>query len=78
MRRTAGQGGSLGGVTDDDLKGLRQRLQSGSEEALGKLAQELLENPLITGALIGGGVGLFFGLIGALRILFAGGGRRVR
>jgi chromosome segregation ATPase len=38
-------------VTDDDIKGLRQRLQSGSEEALGKLAQELLENPLITGAI---------------------------
>jgi chromosome segregation ATPase len=38
-------------VTDDDIKGLRQRLQSGSEEALGKLAQDLLENPLITGAI---------------------------
>lgn len=38
-------------MTDDDIKGLRQRLQSGSEEALGKLAQELLENPLITGAI---------------------------
>ena len=38
-------------MTDDDLKGLRQRLQSGSEEALGKFAQELLENPLITGAI---------------------------
>ena len=43
--------GSLGHVTDDDLKGLRQRLQAGSEEALGKFAQELLENPLITGAI---------------------------
>ena len=38
-------------MTDDDIKGLRQRLQSGSEEALGKLAGELLENPLITGAI---------------------------
>ena len=38
-------------MTDDDLKGLRQRLQAGSEEALGKFAQELLENPLITGAI---------------------------
>ena len=38
-------------MTDDDIKGLRQRLQSGSEEALGKLAQDLLENPLITGAI---------------------------
>ncbi|HLL83552.1 MAG TPA: hypothetical protein VK420_12895 [Longimicrobium sp.] len=34
--------------------------------------------PLISGALIGAAVGLFFGVIGALRILFAGGGRRVR
>jgi chromosome segregation ATPase len=42
---------SLGAVTDDDIKGLRQRLQSGSEEALGKLAQDLLENPLVTGAI---------------------------
>ena len=38
-------------MTDDDIKGLRQRLQTGSEEALGKLAQDLLENPLITGAI---------------------------
>jgi len=38
-------------VTDDDIRGLRQRLQSGGEEALGKLAQDLLENPLITGAI---------------------------
>ena len=43
--------GSLGRVTDDDLRGLRQRLQAGSEEALGRLAQDLLENPLITGAI---------------------------
>lgn len=34
--------------------------------------------PLVCGALIGGAVGLFFGAIGALRILFGGGGRRVR
>jgi hypothetical protein len=34
--------------------------------------------PLISGALIGGAVGLFFGGIGALRILFAGRPRRVR
>ena len=33
------------------MKGLRQRLQSGSEEALGRLAQDLLENPLVTGAI---------------------------
>ncbi len=35
----------------DDTKGLRDRLQSGGEEALGKLAQDLLENPLVTGAI---------------------------
>jgi septal ring factor EnvC (AmiA/AmiB activator) len=35
----------------DDTKGIRQRLTGGSEEAIGRLAQELLENPLITGAL---------------------------
>jgi len=34
--------------------------------------------PLISGALIGGAVGLVFGGIGALRILFAGAPRRVR
>ena len=37
-------------MTDDD-KGLRQRLQGGSEDTLGKLAQDLLENPLVSGAL---------------------------
>ena len=38
-------------MTDDDIKGLRQRLQSGGEDALGKFAQDLLENPLISGAI---------------------------
>jgi hypothetical protein len=38
-------------MTDDDIKGLRQRLQSGSEEALGKLAEDLLGNPLVSGAI---------------------------
>jgi CRP-like cAMP-binding protein len=31
--------------------GLRRRLTRGGEDALGKLAQELLESPLVTGAL---------------------------
>jgi CRP-like cAMP-binding protein len=31
--------------------GLRERLTKQGEDAIGKLAQELLENPLITGAL---------------------------
>jgi hypothetical protein len=35
----------------EDTKGLRERVARGSEEAIGKLAQELLENPIITGAL---------------------------
>jgi predicted nucleic acid-binding Zn-ribbon protein len=38
-------------MTDDDMQGLRSRLQSGGEEALGKLAQDLLENPLVSGAI---------------------------
>ena len=36
-------------MTDDD--GLRGRLTKQGEDAIGKLAQDLLENPLITGAL---------------------------
>ncbi|HVL96470.1 MAG TPA: hypothetical protein VM266_11480 [Solirubrobacteraceae bacterium] len=35
----------------DDTHGLKDRLAKQGEEALGKLAQDLLENPLITGAL---------------------------
>ncbi len=38
-------------MNDDDTKGLRQRLQSGSEEALGKLAEDLLGNPMVSGAI---------------------------
>jgi CRP-like cAMP-binding protein len=34
-----------------ETKGLRERLASGTEDALGKLAQDLLENPLIHGAI---------------------------
>jgi CRP-like cAMP-binding protein len=38
---------------DDDLAadGLRQRLTKSGEDALGRLTQELLENPLVAGAL---------------------------
>src|SRR5919199_6211780 len=36
---------------DSSGEGLRRRLQRSSEDALGKLAQDLLENPLINGAL---------------------------
>lgn len=34
-----------------DEKGLRERVTRGSEEAIGKLAQELLENPMVSSAL---------------------------
>jgi chromosome segregation ATPase len=34
----------------EDSKGLRERVTRQGEEAIGKLAQELLENPIITGA----------------------------
>jgi chromosome segregation ATPase len=34
-----------------DEKGLRERVTRQGEEAIGKLAQELLENPVVTGAL---------------------------
>src|SRR6202050_5704631 len=36
-------------MTDD--KGLRERVTRQGEETIGKLAQELLENPIVTGAL---------------------------
>jgi chromosome segregation ATPase len=37
-------------MTTDD-KGLRERVTRQSEETLGKFAQELLENPMVSGAL---------------------------
>ena len=36
---------------DPDRQGLRGRLSRQGEEALGKLAQDLLENPLVSGAI---------------------------
>jgi chromosome segregation ATPase len=35
----------------EDSRGLRERVTRQGEEAIGKLAQELLENPVVTGAL---------------------------
>jgi chromosome segregation ATPase len=35
----------------EDPKGLRERLSTQGEQALGKLAQDLLDNPLVSGAL---------------------------
>ena len=42
---------TVGRVNEDDTKGLRQRLQSGGEDTLGKLAEDLLGNPLVSGAI---------------------------
>ena len=36
---------------NEDTKGLRERLSKQGEEALGKLAQDLLDNPLVSNAL---------------------------
>ena len=44
-------GATLRSMSDDDMQGLRERLAKQGEDALGRFAQELLENPLITGAL---------------------------
>jgi chromosome segregation ATPase len=38
-------------MSDEHTPGLRTRLTKQGEEAVGKLAQELLENPVISGAL---------------------------
>jgi hypothetical protein len=38
-------------MSDDMTDGLRGRVQRQGEEALGRLAQELLENPLVHGAI---------------------------
>jgi DNA-binding transcriptional MerR regulator len=38
-------------MAEDDGEGIRERLARQSEDALGKLAQDLLENPLINGAI---------------------------
>src|SRR6185437_16016291 len=43
---------AFGGMADDSSgEGLRQRLARSGEDALGKLAQDLLENPLVNGAI---------------------------
>jgi CRP-like cAMP-binding protein len=38
-------------MADDDAEGLRERLTRQGEDALGKLAQDLIENPLINSAI---------------------------
>jgi chromosome segregation ATPase len=47
--RTGGLGVEWHAMTDD--KGLRERVTRQGEETIGKLAQELLENPVVSGAL---------------------------
>src|SRR3979411_140300 len=42
---------SEGGITVSDEKGLRERVTRQSEETIGKLAQDLLENPTVARAL---------------------------
>jgi septal ring factor EnvC (AmiA/AmiB activator) len=37
-------------MTEED-KGLRERVTKGGEEAIGKFAQDLLENPMVSGAI---------------------------
>jgi len=38
-------------MTDETTDGMRDRIARQSEETLGKIAQDLLENPLVSGAL---------------------------
>src|SRR3954454_15255735 len=38
-------------MSDDTSDGLRERLARSGEETLGRLAQDLLENPLVSGAI---------------------------
>ncbi|HWV87730.1 MAG TPA: hypothetical protein VNZ62_19930 [Capillimicrobium sp.] len=38
-------------MADDSTDGIKQRIARSGEDALGKLVQDLLENPLISGAL---------------------------
>jgi hypothetical protein len=45
-----GDRGSLPAMSGD-TDGIKQRIQRSGEDALGKLTQELLENPLVTGAI---------------------------
>jgi chromosome segregation ATPase len=41
----------MGELSMTEDRGLRERVTRGSEEAIGKLAQELLENPIVSSAL---------------------------
>jgi chromosome segregation ATPase len=41
----------MGDLSMTEDKGLRERVTRGGEEAIGKLAQELLDNPVVSGAL---------------------------
>jgi hypothetical protein len=47
----AWRSGTVRPMSDDTTEGLRERLTRTGEDALGKLAQDLLENPLVNGAI---------------------------
>src|ERR687889_404648 len=49
--RTARRWRRYGGPMTDEDSGLRERLTRQGEDAIGKLAQDLLENPLVNGAI---------------------------
>jgi len=42
---------TVSAMSDDEETGLRERLTRQGEDAIGKLAQDLLENPLVNGAI---------------------------
>src|SRR4029453_496647 len=48
---TADDAGAARGPAGDDIRGLRERLSGQAEDAIGRLADDLLENPLINSAL---------------------------
>jgi chromosome segregation ATPase len=43
--------GTLEEMSDDQDQGLKERMTKQGEEAIGKLAQDLLDNPVVSGAL---------------------------
>jgi chromosome segregation ATPase len=48
---TADDAGATRGAAGEDARGLRERLSGQAEDAIGRLADDLLENPLIHSAL---------------------------
>jgi hypothetical protein len=48
---TSDDAGTMGGSADEGTRGLRERLSGQAEDAIGRLADDLLENPLVNSAL---------------------------